>query len=119
MTELKPNCRVWIYRDDESVGVFGDGKIRLLKAIAGHGSLRQAAESLGISYRKAWADLNKSEKCLQLKLVVRHRGGHHGGAMELTSAGRRTIAAYEAFREQVRNAVQDNFALFLHGIKEN
>ena len=32
----------------------GPGKIELLEAIRGHGSLSQAARGLGMSYRRAW-----------------------------------------------------------------
>ena len=76
--ELIPKFKLWFSTAD-SEGVFGDGKWRLLKAIDDKGSLKKAAESLGISYRKAWGDLKKAESCLGTRLIEKIRGGKDGG----------------------------------------
>ena len=89
--------KVWL-SSDTAEGVFGDGKWRLLKAVEKHGSLSAAAESLGISYRKAWGDIRKMEECLGARLAVRMRGGDRGGRTHLTDCGRQWIAGYERFR---------------------
>jgi len=90
-------------------GVFGDGKVRLLREIERCGSLRQAALALGVSYRKAWGDLNKAESCLGQQLIVRSRGGRDGGQTQLTEVGRRWIEAYEGFSGSVRSHLDDAF----------
>lgn len=109
--KLSPNFRLWIY-SDTGMGVFGDGKVRLLKAIAECGSLREAARTLDISYRKAWEDLKRAEACLDTPLVHRTRGGRDGGKMSLTEPGERVVAGYEDFRKAVEQSVTEQFALF-------
>lgn len=90
------NHRVWLYRDGLP-GVFGDGKAQILAAIADTGSLNLAAIRLGMSYRKAWADLRKAETCLGVPLVERSRGGPGGGGTILTPTAQRLLAAWQAF----------------------
>lgn len=83
---LLPRMRVWICSGAHE-GVFGDGKWRLLNAIEKTQSLAAAAESLRMSYRKAWGDIRKAERTLGVALVTRHRGGSEGGSTELTDGG--------------------------------
>lgn len=106
---LHPNCRLWLFCEQRT-GVFGDGKVRLLKEIEQSGSLRQAALHLGISYRKAWGDLKKAEACLGVRLIERSRGGITGGQSLLTEDGRRWVEAWTVFSNAVRNHMNDEFA---------
>ncbi len=110
--ELHPNCRLWLYCAQHP-GVFGDGKVRLLKEIERCGCLRQAAEALQVSYRKAWGDLKKAEECLGVPLIERSRGGKAGGQTVLTEEGRRWIAAYTAFEQAVRQHLDEDFAKYM------
>lgn len=112
MSRLCPNFKLWVYSVEDE-GVFGDGKVRLLKAIQDHGSLREAASSLEISYRKAWGDLRKAEKCLRMKLVDRSRGGYGGGRTVLTDGGQKLITAYTSFRQKADFEVEEAFNQFL------
>ena len=105
---LCPRFKLWI-SSEEAEGVFGDGKWRLLEAIERHGSLRAASRSLGISYRKAWGDLKKAEKCLGRSFVERHRGGAGGGEAILTEGGRMWLEAYSKFRSEVERTVSMAF----------
>ncbi|MBT3377732.1 MAG: LysR family transcriptional regulator [Lentisphaerae bacterium] len=90
-------------------GVFGDGRWRLLSAIREHGSLQQACRELGISYRKAWGDLRKSEEELGITFLEKHRGGSGGGNTSLTEDGERWLQAYTRFRSDVERGLQDAF----------
>jgi len=94
-------------------GVFGDGKCRLLRAIAAHGSLQKAARETGISYRKAWADLRKAEECLGFALLNRQRGGRAGGATSLTDGAWAVLAAYEVFHSEATAGLQAAFDGFV------
>jgi len=106
--DIQPNFRLWIYSPARP-GVFGDGKVRLLEAIARTGSLQLAARELGISYRKAWGDLRKAETCLGLPVIHRVRGGRGGGATTLTAQGLRLIKAFRRFRHTVERCTSDAF----------
>ncbi len=50
--------RVWIEQEEETY--IGIGSTLLLQHIEKLGSLRKAAEALGMSYRRAWGKLKKS-----------------------------------------------------------
>ncbi|RMD77820.1 MAG: LysR family transcriptional regulator [Lentisphaerae bacterium] len=110
-TQFKANMKVWIYHPERE-GVFGDGKVRLLRAIAQYGSLRAAAGNLKISYRKAWNDLKKAETVMACELVSRQRGGMDGGSMELSEKGRQLLELYDRFSHQLKEARQAALAQF-------
>jgi molybdate transport system regulatory protein len=76
--------------------VFGDTRIRLLEAIAEHGSLNRAAKTVPLSYKAAWDALDSMNNLAEAPLVVRTTGGRHGGGTQLTEHGRRMIALYRA-----------------------
>ena len=105
MKRITPRFKLWLSTKDAE-GVFGDGKWRLLRAIDAKGSLRAAAESLGMSYRKAWGDLKKAEKCLNVALLKKQRGGSMGGRTTLTEQGKRWLEAYTKFRGDVESVVE-------------
>jgi molybdate transport system regulatory protein len=101
---LAPRFRLWLATTDDR-SPFGHGKWRLLAAIEREGSLRASAEALGISYRKAWGDLQKAERILGVKLTVPQRGGTSGGSTVLSDEGRRWLRAYDHFEAEVAEAV--------------
>ncbi len=116
MRRLCPNFKLWVYSKQDD-GVFGDGKVRLLEAVDAHGSLREAATALKISYRKAWGDLKKAEGCLRVKLVEKSRGGAGGGQTALTPDGKRIVDAYTRFRQKADASVARAFEDFLKEIE--
>lgn len=92
--DLAPGCSV------------GPGKVSLLEAIDREGSLSMAAQSIGMSYRRAWdllADLNRSFAEPVVETVV---GGTRGGGARVTDFGLSLIAAFRAMeRAALRMAV--------------
>ncbi len=103
--DLAPRMKLWL-STSKGEGVFGDGKWRLLQAIERESSLKAAAESLHISYRKAWGDLKKAEEGLGLKFIEKHRGGDHGGETVLTDEGKRWLSAYSRFHSELHRALE-------------
>lgn len=108
MKKMRPKFKLW-FNSGNIEGAFGDGKWRLLDAIEAHGSLRAASQSLGISYRKAWGDLKKTQNALGVMLVEKQRGGKAGGRTILTDQGRKWIKAYGAFRGDIEEAIAKAF----------
>ncbi len=108
MKRLRARCKLWLSSKNIE-GVFGDGKWRLLQAIDRTGSLSAASESLRISYRKAWGDLNKAQKALKVALVEKQRGGIRGGRTVLTSEGKKWVKAYSNFRTDVEKALGKSY----------
>lgn len=105
--DIEPGVKLWLSLAGE--GVFGHGKWQLLDAIYKKGSLSAAAESLGISYRKAWGDLRKAESVLGIRFLERRRGGSDGGESVLTPAGKRWLQEYARFQEEVEQDVAKAF----------
>ena len=110
-----PRFKLWISTDGAQ-GVFGDGKWRLLAAIQREGSLKAASQSLAISYRKAWGDLKKAERCLGTTFLQRHRGGRGGGDSTLTEVGRKWLDAYSRFRGELERAADKSFEKNVRGL---
>ncbi len=113
--KLRPKFKLWL-STSEAEGIFGDGKWRLLKAIDSKGSLAAAAETLGISYRKAWGDLQKAEKHLKVALVKKQRGGRRGGRTCLTAQGKDLVEVYGKFRRSIEKAVKNAFSKDIEGL---
>ncbi|MBN2207801.1 MAG: LysR family transcriptional regulator [Candidatus Coatesbacteria bacterium] len=109
---LRPRFKLWLSTDDAE-GVFGDGKWRLLESIGRSGSLSAAATELGISYRKAWGDLKKAERCLGVSLVEKHRGGISGGETALTDTGKAWLRAYSDLRKNVEKEALNAFKRYV------
>jgi len=76
--------------------LLGDKRIRLLEAIALHGSLNRAARAVPLSYKAAWDALDEMNNLAEAPLVVRIIGGAGGGGTRLTEHGLRLVALYRA-----------------------
>ena len=109
---IRPKSKLWI-SSSEAEGIFGDGKWRLLDAINKERSLRAAAQTLKISYRKAWGDLKKAEEHFGERLVEKHRGGAGGGETTLTHTGKAWLKAYSKFRADVEHNITRAFTSHL------
>ena len=87
MTDKKSatlRLRVWIEQEDETY--IGIGSTLLLQQIEELGSLRKAAEKLGMSYRRAWGKLKKTEERIGQPLVEKTKG--QGQRFNLSPLGR-------------------------------
>jgi molybdate transport system regulatory protein len=100
---MKLAYKVWLDNDGKA---FGEGPYRLLKEIEKTGSLNQAAAQMGMSYRKAWVTLHIMEQRLGFTLVDRQIGGLSGGGSRITPSGQEFITQYEAFRDEVKTALE-------------
>lgn len=108
---------IWM-TTESGENVISDERMQLLHEIKKHGSLRAAAITMGISYRKAWGDLMATEKLLGFSLIEKHRGGKEGGSTILTTEGIRLIEAYQAFRADFQEAVNKVIIDFKKKIKQ-
>jgi molybdate transport repressor ModE-like protein len=110
MNEPKPASKIWL---ETSQGyVFGPGVYKLLKAIKETGTLKEASNSLGMSYRYSWGLIKKAEETLGAPLVEASKGGRlGGGSSKITKLGEHFINDFEQiqnawldFREQYENS---------------
>lgn len=100
MRKARPAYKLWL--ETEEGHVFGPGVYSLLRKIQEKGTLKEAAASLGMSYRYAWGLIKKAEEKLGEPLISATKGGRHGGgSTEITELGRRYIRDFERFRRML------------------
>ena len=88
--QIRPRIRV--LKGD--VVVLGPGKADLLDAIRRLGSIREAANALGMSYMRAWELIRTMNRGFNDPVVTAVRGGAaHGGAV-LTETGKLVFSLY-------------------------
>jgi molybdate transport repressor ModE-like protein len=109
--------RLWLKTIDD-IGIMGDGCFSLLIEIKQSGSLREAAQKLDVSYRKAWGIIRKSENTLGFKLVDKTRGGKDGGHSTLTNEGENLIQAYNELKSDIDGSIKKVTQKFFHTINQ-
>ncbi len=72
----------------------GLGRIILLERIGSLGSIRRAAASIRMSYRRAWELVDSMNAQAGSPLVVAAVGGRGGGGASLTEAGVEAVALF-------------------------
>ena len=99
-----------IFLDEDGEKFFGEGPCRLLHAVEQTGSLRAAAQSMGMAYTKALKLVRHAEKALGFALTERTAGGRDGGGSSLTAQGKERPRQYERHRDA---CVEANRQLYL------
>jgi len=72
----------------------GPGKVALLEGIKAHGSVSEAARSMGMSYRRAWLLLNSVNHSFNVPATINTAGGRGGGGAEITAFGTLLVERY-------------------------
>lgn len=107
MKEMQIRSKVWFELGGEPF--LGDGRARLLALIDQQGSITAAAKAMGISYRKAWGQLQAMELQSPWPLVERSKGGSDGGRSQLTAHAQQLLQQFECMREGVNEYVDERF----------
>jgi molybdate transport system regulatory protein len=89
---LEVEGSLWVAVAGEPLG--GHARMGLLRAVAEHGSITQAARAMGISYKGAWDAIDAMNTLSGEPLVARVTGGRGGGSTRLTARGERLVARY-------------------------
>ncbi len=111
LPERTPTVRLHIWLENDDGVLFGAGRMMLLDGVARHGSLKKAAEKLGMSYRAAWGKIKQSEQALGVELLEK-RGSDRRG-YQLSDAGMQLVASYSEWFEKVeRDAVRHAREIF-------
>ena len=103
---IKPRIRIVL--DDGTIAL-GPGKADLLDAIGRTGSIRGAAEELGMSYMRAWTLVRTMNASFRKPLVEKERGGSAQGGAQLTAAGRKVLELYRKIEEKAANAAEPSW----------
>lgn len=108
---------IWLESLTKEKILTGEG-FALLMAIEHAGSLSIAAESLKMSYRKAWGLLRNIEQHLNFPLVKRQRGGARGGRSVLSPEGEALLVAYKALQHETDIAMSSIAKVFFNRIND-
>lgn len=92
----------WLEKDGGLV--LGRGRCMLLEAIERLGSLREAAQTCGISYRAAWGKLRASEERLG-EALVEIQPGKRG--MTLTPRARKLLEVFHRVEQDLDDTVAE------------
>jgi molybdate transport system regulatory protein len=109
--------KVWLEGIDKDE-IISEPVFKLIKLIRETGSLKAAAEKLGISYRKAWGDLKYAEEKLGFLLVDKTRGGEHGGQSQLTKEGNELVDAYTELVDDINISIKKVTKKFFNTINK-
>lgn len=96
---MQVRSKIWIEKNNKLI--FGEGKSEIFKLIREHTSINKAAESMGISFRRAWSYINEIEKRLGVHLVERTKGGVGGGGSRLTAYAVELMIKYDRLKRDV------------------
>jgi len=88
----------------------GPGKVRLLEAIAEHGSISAAGRALGMSYRRAWTLVEAMNTGFGRPVVEAQTGGKAGGGARLSALGAEVVARYRAVERAAEAAALPHLA---------
>ena len=99
----KPGVRTKLFVAEETIGI---GKIELLEALNKTGSIKAAAETMKMDYRRAWFLLHSTQAGFEPPLFEAKRGGARKGGTQLTEIGKQLIAQYYQTKQQVDDATQ-------------
>ncbi|BCS89824.1 winged helix-turn-helix domain-containing protein [Pseudodesulfovibrio sediminis] len=97
--QVSPIMRMHLWFETEEGVLFGLGRLQLLMQVERCGSLKAAAESLGMSYRGAWGKIKTTEELMGKKLIERakcRRAGYH-----LTPFGSGIAKSYDEWYQEV------------------
>ncbi len=110
--------KVWIEDNDRNL-IFGSGKTEVLKYIDETGSISQAAQKVGMNYKKAWTHIKILQKHIEDDLVFAQKGRGENSGSTLSPKAREIIQTYEILEYDIKKYAQKRFEeLFLSSDKE-
>ena len=100
---IEVECYISIKKD--GVSFLDPVKTGLLNEIIKSGSLSGAAKRMKISYQHAWTMINEMNISAPEPMVIKQRGGTHGGGAATTVYGEKIIREYQMIQAQVKKIV--------------
>lgn len=91
---------------EPSGSALGPGMAQLLERVAETGSIRRAAASMDMSYRKAWLLIQELQKTFDGPVVTAEAGGVAGGGTQLTELGNSLLKIYRRVESRAADAAK-------------
>jgi len=104
---MEIKAKFWIENRGEVV--LGAGKAALLQAVDRLGSIQQAADEFGMSYRHAWGAIRRIENRAGFKIVNTKLGGKEGGGARLTAQGKAFVDRVDFLLTDLHRMVEKRF----------
>ena len=100
--------KIWFEREsDGEVVCIGEQKIELLSMIYQTGSIKIAAEKIGMDYKKAWDMVNNMNESIdEGDLIILKRG--RGGGATVTDLGFSFLNYYEDMNKKVGSLIDSS-----------
>lgn len=95
---------------------FGKGTAELLECIEKTGTVRTAAQYMGLSYSKARHMLSHFHTATGKEAVAVTRGGEGGGRAELTEYGKAFLTAFREYEKRSQSAAEELFQECFRGL---
>jgi len=109
ISKLSLKYKIWIDKDGKC---FGDGPMDLLALVKETGSLKKAADEMGMSYSQAWHLVRSLENRLGFPLLERKTGGSGGGGSEITDNAECLMKRFGSFKEKANQILSELFEEF-------
>ncbi len=103
-SEVVARSTVWLERG--GTYLLGQREAKLLEAVERVGSIKEAAKTVALSYRTAWARIQALEDALGQPMVRSRAGGPGGGATTLTPEGKEIVRVLLELSRQVEGTVE-------------
>jgi len=91
---------------EPSGSALGPGMAQLLERVDELGSIRRAAASMDMSYRKAWLLIQEIQKTFDGPVVTAEAGGLSGGGTHLTELGSGLVKLYRRVESSATDATR-------------
>lgn len=104
---MKLKGRIWIEESDKFIGI---GRVELLELIEETGSINKAAQTMNMSYKKAWGLVSSMNEQSSKPLVITQTGGEKGGGATITDEAKRLILAYKEIQERFKKFLNEETA---------
>lgn len=105
---IGPRIKLWFELDGRRV--FCAGICQILQAVEQTGSIKEAATTIGRSYRFVWGRLKEAETTFGQQLVETRVGGELAQRSTLTPAGCRLVQNYQRLRQKLFEVADAEFA---------
>jgi molybdate transport system regulatory protein len=101
------NVHASILLRGDSASAIGRERMRLLEAVARHGSITAGAKAVGLTYKAAWDALDAMANLFGVPLLETRTGGPAGGGACLTPAGARVVEAFHRLEAELTRVLRE------------
>ena len=106
LADVVVKSTVWLERG--GTYLVGEREAQLLDAVERVGSIKEAAKTVDLSYRTAWARIQGLERALGQRVVHSRAGGTGGGATSLTPEGRELVQSLLELSKRIGTTVENH-----------